>query len=71
MQQIGPVSAAFLALAAWFVLTGRIASHAGVLPHGTRLGVLAASYAGYPIWAFGLARTLDAEPVILSGPATA
>ena len=31
-QQIGPVSVAFLALAAWFVLTGRIAARAGVLP---------------------------------------
>ena len=31
---------------------------AGLLPHGTRLGVLAASYAGYPVWAFRLARAL-------------
>ena len=57
-QQIGPVSLAFLALAAWFIATGRLAARAGLLPHGTRLGVLAASYAGYPLWAFRLARAL-------------
>ncbi len=65
------MSVAFLALAAWFVLTGRIAARAGVLPHGTRLGVLAASYVGYPVWAFRLARTLDAEPVTLGEAAAA
>lgn len=57
-QQIGPVSLAFLALAAWFIATGRLAARAGVFPHGTRLGVLAATYAGYPLWAFRLARAL-------------
>ena len=57
-QQIGPVSIAFLALAAWFIATGHLAARAGLLPHGTRLGVLAASYAGYPLWAFRLARAL-------------
>ena len=57
-QQIGPVSLAFLALAAWFIATGRLAARAGLFPHGTRLGVLAATYAGYPLWAFRLARAL-------------
>ena len=57
-QQIGPVSLAFLALAAWFIATGRLASRAGILRHGTALGVSAAAYAGYPLWAFRLARAL-------------
>lgn len=61
-EQIGPVSLAFLALAAWFVLTGRIAARSGVLPGGTRLGVLAASYVGYPIWAFRLGSQLETAP---------
>ena len=52
------MSIAFLALAAWFIATGRLATRAGLLPHGTRLGVLAAAYAGYPLWAFRLARAL-------------
>ena len=57
-EQIGPVSIAFVALAAWFIATGRLAARADVLPHGTRLGVLAAAYVGYPLWAFRLARAL-------------
>ena len=57
-QQIGPVSLAFLALAAWFIATGRLATRAGLFPHGTTLGVAAAAYVGYPLWAFKLARAL-------------
>ena len=57
-QQIGPVSIAFLALAAWFIASGRLAARAGILPHGTRLGVVAAAYVGYPLWAFRLAGAL-------------
>ena len=57
-QQIGPVSIAFLALAVWFIAAGRLAARAGLFPHGTSLGVLAATYVGYPLWAFGLARAL-------------
>jgi hypothetical protein len=59
-EEIGPVSVGFLALAVWFIASGRMASQAGVLPGGTRLGVLAATYAGYPVWAFRLARALEA-----------
>ena len=57
-EQIGPVSIAFLALGAWFIATGRLAARADLLPHGTRLGVLAAAYVGYPLWAFRMARVL-------------
>jgi hypothetical protein len=58
-EEIGPVSIGFLVLAVWFIASGRMASKAGVLPGGGRLGVLAATYAGYPIWAFRLARALE------------
>lgn len=61
-EQIGPVMVAYLGLGVWFVATGRIAARTGVLPGGTRLGFLAASYVGYPVWAFRLARRLEDAP---------
>jgi hypothetical protein len=70
-EEIGPVSLAFLALAAWFILTGRIAARAGVVPGGTRLGVLAASYVGYPVWAFRIAQALEAAPAAVGEPSAA
>ncbi|HEY3335354.1 MAG TPA: hypothetical protein VGK16_09000 [Candidatus Limnocylindrales bacterium] len=70
-EQIGPVSAAFLVLGAWFVLSGRLAARAGVLPGGTRLGVLAASYAGYPVWAFRIARALEGDAPNIAADAAA
>lgn len=70
-QQIGPVSLAFLVLGAWFVLWGRLASRAGVIRGGARLGLLAASYVGYPVWAFRLARAVEAEPRALTEAAPA
>ncbi len=51
-QQIGPVSVAFLALGAWFVLSGYLG--AGSLPYGVGIAVLAALYVGYPVLAFRL-----------------
>lgn len=68
-EQIGAVSLALLALAAWFVIIGYLGSSSGVLPHGVRMGLLAATYVGYPLWAFWLGRhllRLAGEPV--SGP---
>jgi hypothetical protein len=67
-QQIGPVSIAFLVLVAWFVMTGYLGSSSGSLPHGVRMGILAATYVGYPIWALWLGRhliRLAQEPVSL------
>jgi hypothetical protein len=55
-QQIGPVSIAFLALGAWFVLSAYLG--AGLLPYGVGIGVLAALYVGYPLLAFRLGRSL-------------
>lgn len=57
-RQIGMVSVAFLVVAVWFVINGRLARSASRLPQGMALHVLAASYIGYPFWAFSLARRL-------------
>ncbi len=57
-QEIGPVLVAFLFLVIWFVTTGYLGSSSGVLPNGVRMGVLGATYIGYPIWAFWLGRHL-------------
>ena len=70
-QQIGPVSLAFLVLGVWFVLYGRLAARSGFFPHGTRLGVIAASYAGYPVWAFRLARALEGVDAVAAAPVAA
>ena len=55
---IGPVLIAFLVLVLWFVMTGYLRSSTGTLPHALRMGVLAATYVDYPIWAFWLGRHL-------------
>jgi hypothetical protein len=68
-EQIRPVSLALLVLAAWFVIVGYLGRSSGVLPGGVRMGLLAAAYVGYPIWAFWLGRRLlrlAGEPA--SGP---
>ena len=65
-EQVGPVSFALLAFAAWLVIVGHLGSSSGVLPHGVRMGLLAATYVGYPFWAFWLGRhllRLAGEPV--------
>ncbi len=56
--QIGPASIAFLGLASWFVLAGHLGQSTGILPRGVRMGLLAASYVGYPAWALWLSRRL-------------
>lgn len=57
-EQIGLVSIALLVLAVWFVMIGYLGSSSGVIPHGLRMGLLAATYIGYPVWAFWLGRHL-------------
>lgn len=57
-QQIGPVSIAFLAFAVWLVAIGRLGSRSGLLPGGVRMGLLGATYVGYPVWAAWAARRL-------------
>jgi len=62
-EQIGPVSVALLALGAWFVLSGHLATSIGAVPRGVRMGLLAASYVGYPVWAIWIGRIfLDRPP---------
>lgn len=57
-EQIGLVSIGYVALAAWFVGSGWLASQVGILPGGARLGVLAATYVGQPWWAYRWGRRL-------------
>ncbi len=57
-EEVGPVLIAFLFLVVWLVLTGYLGSSSGALPHGLRMGLLAVTYVGYPIWAFWLGRHL-------------
>lgn len=57
-DQIGLATVAFLALGVWFVVAGHLGAKAGVLPRGGRMGLLAATYVGYPIWCVWLARRL-------------
>jgi hypothetical protein len=57
-QQIGPVSIVYLGLAAWLVMGGYLGRASGVLPNGVRWGILGATYVGYPVWAFWMARHL-------------
>src|SRR4029077_5697772 len=57
-DQIGAVSLALLVLGVWFVIVGHLGSSSGVLPDGVRMGLLAATYVGYPFWAFWLGRNL-------------
>lgn len=57
-QQIGPVSVALFVLAVWFVLTGYLGSSGGDPQHGAWMGLLAATYVGYPIWAIWIGRKL-------------
>lgn len=57
-EQIGPVSVAYVAIAAWFVGGGWMASQAGIMPGGARLGAVAALYVGQPWWAYRWGRRL-------------
>ena len=71
-QQIGYVSLAFLVLAVWFVLHGRELARNGITPGSAKLGLVAATYAGYPVWAFRMAGAVEAGPVTVDGtPVTA
>ena len=72
-QQIGPVSVAYVAIAVWFVAGGWVASRAGVMPAGVRLGIAAASYVGQPWWAYRWGRRLlegSADRTIEGTPVT-
>jgi hypothetical protein len=57
-QQVGPVSAAYVVLMVWFVVTGRRMATTGFHHRGLPLGIGAALYAGFPVWAFAVGRRL-------------
>lgn len=57
-QQVGPVSVALLAFGASLVLLGDAGRRGGALPDGRRMGVVGATYVGYPLWAWWVARRL-------------
>lgn len=57
-EQIGLVSVAYVAVAVWFIGGGWLASQAGIVAGGARLGVLAATYVGQPWWAYRWGRRL-------------
>ncbi len=57
-QQIGPVSAAYIVLMGWFVVTGRRMATTGFHRRGLPLGIGAALYAGFPVWALAVGRRL-------------
>ena len=57
-EQIGPVMIAYAAIAAWFIGGGWLASQAGIMPGGARLGAMAALYVGQPWWAYRWGRRL-------------
>ncbi len=59
-EQVGMVSIALLVLGGWFVGVGYLARSRGILPHGVRMGLLAATYIGYPVWAIWMGRCLIA-----------
>ena len=65
-QQIGPVMVAYLGLATWLVATSWLGRRAGELDFGAGTGLIAALYAGYPLWAFRLAGNLDRASVVES-----
>ena len=57
-EQVGPVTLALLALGVSLVTTGYLGRASGVLPGGLRMGLIGATYIGYPFWAFWAGRRL-------------
>lgn len=57
-RQIGLVSAAYVVLMGWFVVTGRRMATTGFVRHGLPLSIGAALYAGFPVWAVVVGRRL-------------
>lgn len=58
-QQIGPVAVGYWMLGGWFIVAGHLATRAGLVERGGWMGLLAATYLGYPIWALWIGRRLD------------
>lgn len=73
-EQVGPVSVAILGFGASLVLLGAAGRSVGSLPGGVRMGVVGATYVGFPLWARWAARELaraaadQPEPAASSPP---
>jgi hypothetical protein len=66
-EQVVYISIAMLILAIWFLVVARLGRSSGLLSgRTTPMGLLGASYFGYPIWAFWLARQLQARALTRS-----
>lgn len=63
-EQIGWVSVAFIAFDAWLLVTGWVGRRSGLLPDGVRMGLIGATYVGYPAWALWAARRLASGVMI-------
>jgi hypothetical protein len=68
-QEIGPVALAYIVMIGYFVLTCRMAARADIFRGGTLLGVGAGLLAGYPIWAFRVARAIESAASVAAEPA--
>src|SRR5262249_8793138 len=65
---------AFPLMGAWLVITGQLLWRSfgarGPLRHSRLLGILAATYVAYPIWALWLGRLLLSDTLTIADPAT-
>lgn len=57
-EQVGLASVALLVLGGWLVAIGWLGTRTGLLPGGVRMGLVGATYVGYPLWAMWAARRL-------------
>lgn len=57
-EQVGLVTPALLGFGASLVLLGAAGRSAGLLPGGVRMGLIGATYVGFPLWARWAAREL-------------
>lgn len=58
-QQIGLLAIGYWVLGAWFIVAGHLATRAGLVQRGGWMGLVAATYVGYPVWAIWMGRRLD------------
>jgi hypothetical protein len=68
-QEIGPVAAAYIVMIGYFVGSCRMAERARLFRGGTLLGLAAGLMAGYPIWAFRVARAIEPAASTVAVPA--
>ena len=57
-EQVGPVSVALLGFGGSLMLLGAVGRSVGLLPGGVRMGLIGATYVGFPLWARWAAREL-------------